>query len=1133
MRPIEEVARFLGGAAPVEVVAPPSHEAVGPQGRRARRGHDRARRGRRDELEGSAAGAAARATSIWPHVEERIVDLIEQHRSTIVFANSRRLAERLTARLNEIAAERRRRSRPAPTTRAGPPAADHGAERRSPTARDPVIARAHHGSVSKEQRALIEDDLKPGRLPCVVATSSLELGIDMGAVDLVIQVESPPSVASGAAAGRPGRPPGRRGLPRRAVPQAPRRPGADRGRRRADARRRRSRRCRCPANPLDVLAQQVVACASLDDVGRRRAARRRPPGGAVRRRCPGRRTTRRSTCSSGRYPSDEFAELRPRLVWDRVADTLTGRPGRAAAGGHLRRHHPRPRPVRRLPRRRDRPVARSASSTRRWSTSPGSATCSRSAPRAGGSRTSPTTGCWSPPRPGSPAGCRSGRATRSAGRPSWARPSARSSARSPRCRRRGRWPAAPAAGLDAWAADNLVAFLARAARATTGDVPHDRTLVVERFRDELGDWRLVVHSPYGAQVHAPVGAGDRRPAAGAVRRRRPGDGRRRRHRAAHPRDRRDAARRRAGRSSSPTRSRTSSPPRSAARRCSRPGSASARRGRCCCRAATRAAARRCGSSGSGRAQLLEVAAKYASFPIVLEAVRECLQDVYDVPGAGRADARHRRRGGSASSRSRPRRRRRSPGRCCSATSPPFIYEGDSPLAERRAAALALDPALLAELLGRAELRELLDPEVLDEVEAELQRLADDRRARDAEGVADLLRLLGPLSDRRGRRAPRAGGRRADLAGRCSQTARRVGPRSGSPARSAGPPSRTSAGCATRSACRCRRACPRRSPSRSPTRSATWSPASPAPTGRSPPPTWRTRLGLGVAVATRRAGPAGGRRAGCSRASSGPAGAGAEWCDAEVLRRLRRRSLARLRKEVEPVEPAALGRFLPAWQNVGSAAAARRRRRARRRRAARRVRRSPPRRWSRSCCPPGWSTTARDARRADRVRRGDVGRRTARCPARRLGLAAPGRHRAADPARPARARAVADAPGGRSTRSAGGGAYFFRQLSDARRARTDDQALTAALWDLVWSGQLTNDTLAPLRALVAGRGRTAHRPAGPAAHAHAAGRPRPPAMPRAPVRPTAPAAGRCCPSARPTRPGGRTPPPRRCSSGTAS
>ncbi|HYF74900.1 MAG TPA: DEAD/DEAH box helicase, partial [Nocardioides sp.] len=339
VRPLEEVARFLGGTAPVEIVAPPSEKqwdlrvVVPVEDMTAPADYDEDDADDRDPQ---------RAQSLWPHVEERVVDLVEQHRSTIVFANSRRLAERLTARLNEIATERAggfetvagATSSTTGTTAAsatssttgttGVPAQvmaqsgqSHGAET--------VIAKAHHGSVSKEQRALIEDDLKRGRLPCVVATSSLELGIDMGAVDLVIQIESPPSVASALQrVGRAGHqvgevsrgvlfPKHRGDLAQTAVAVERMRTGAIES-------------LRVPANPLDVLAQQVVAATALDawavddlfELVRRSAPFTQLPRSAY---------DATLDLLAGRYPSDEFAELRPRVVWDRVTGTLTGRPG--------------------------------------------------------------------------------------------------------------------------------------------------------------------------------------------------------------------------------------------------------------------------------------------------------------------------------------------------------------------------------------------------------------------------------------------------------------------------------------------------------------------------------------------------------------------------------------------------------------------------------------------------------------------------------------------------------------------------------------------------------------------------------------------------------------------------------------
>ncbi len=311
VRPHEEVARFLGGQAPVEIVAPPSEKAwdlqvvVPVEDMTAP-----------EEYDDSGEESPDRSQSIWPHVEERVADLIGQHRSTIVFSNSRRLAERLTARLNEIAGGKSEDDRPPAQVMA-----QSGASR----ATDAVLAKAHHGSVSKEQRALIEEDLKAGRLPAVVATSSLELGIDMGAVDLVVQIESPPSVASALQrVGRAGHqvgevsrgvlfPKHRGDLAQTAVAVQRMREGAIES-------------LRIPSNPLDVLAQQVVAVTALDtwDVDELYAM--------VRRSAPFANLPRSAFDATldllaGRYPSDEFAELRPRIVWDRVAGTITGRPG--------------------------------------------------------------------------------------------------------------------------------------------------------------------------------------------------------------------------------------------------------------------------------------------------------------------------------------------------------------------------------------------------------------------------------------------------------------------------------------------------------------------------------------------------------------------------------------------------------------------------------------------------------------------------------------------------------------------------------------------------------------------------------------------------------------------------------------
>ncbi len=326
VRPAEEVATFLGGSRTVTVVQPPSPKRIelqvvvpvedmteldtGPA------------RGTGDDGDGLSDPAPRR--SIWPHVEERVLDLIEQHKSTIVFANSRRLAERLCGRLNELAAERAEAAEEARAVSVSAPAevmAQAGVAAGAPA----EVARAHHGSVSRLERAEIEEALKAGRLPAVVATSSLELGIDMGAVDLVIQVEAPPSVASGLQrVGRAGHNVGdiSRGI------IFPKYQG-DLVQSAVVAERMRAgeiEELKIPHNPLDVLAQQIVAMTAVDDwvVDELEATVRKaaPFGGLTRGILEA-----VLDMLAGRYPSEEFAGLRPRIIWDRVAGTVRARPG--------------------------------------------------------------------------------------------------------------------------------------------------------------------------------------------------------------------------------------------------------------------------------------------------------------------------------------------------------------------------------------------------------------------------------------------------------------------------------------------------------------------------------------------------------------------------------------------------------------------------------------------------------------------------------------------------------------------------------------------------------------------------------------------------------------------------------------
>ncbi|WP_225448716.1 ATP-dependent helicase [Streptacidiphilus sp. P02-A3a] len=1077
VRPVDEVARWLSPQRAVTIVQPPSEKrfdlsVVVPV----------------EDLGELSGGAAKqddpeRAASIWPHVEERIADLIEAHRSTIVFANSRRLAERLCGRLNEIAHER---ATGAPLPDAGSPAvlmAQAGSARGAP----PVLARAHHGSVSKEQRADVEEQLKSGLLPAVVATSSLELGIDMGAVDLVVQVESPPSVASGLQrVGRAGHQVGavstgvvfpkyRGDLVQSAVVTERMRGGSIEA-------------LRVPRNPLDVLAQQIVAITALDpwDVDELLAlVRRAAPFAAL----PQSAFDSVLDMLAGRYPSDAFAELRPRVVWDRVAGTVTGRPGAqrlaVTSGGTI--------PDRGL-----------------FGVFLAGADRGKGGGRVGeldeemvyesrvGDVFTLGTSSWRiedithdqvlvTPAPGVPGKL-----------PFWhgdslGRPLELGRAVGAFLRELGGLdPEAAtarlhAAGLDDWAASNLLAYLAEQ-RAATGHLPDDRTIVVERFRDELGDWRVVVHSPFGAQVHAPwalaLGArlADQHGLDAQVMH--ADDGIVLRLPDADLMDFPDPDATGTG-GTGPDEAPIGADaavfdPAGIERTVTDQVGGSAlfasRFRECAARALLlprRSPGRRTPlwQQRQRSAQLLAVASTFGSFPIVLEAVRECLQDVFDVPGLvelmGDIESRRVRLVEVTTPEPSPFARSLLFGYVAQ-----FLYEGDSPLAERRAAALALDSRLLAELLGQAELRELLDPAVLAELEAELQRLTPDRRIKDREGLADALRMLGPLTAEELTERGCEPLWPAEL-----EATRRI-----IPVRIAGAPHWA----AVEDAGRLRDAL-----------------GTPLPVGVPEAFTEPVRDPLGDLLAryARTHGPfavadAAGRfglgpavvQGGLHRLAAGgrlvqgefrPGGSGLEWCDSEVLRRLRRRSLAALRHEVEPVPPRALAAFLPQWQHLGS-------HRLRGTDGLLRVVEQlqgalvPASALERMVLPSrvaDYSPALLDELTASgEVLWSGAGALPGKdgwlslCPADSAPLL-----------RPAplplefgplhRALLAALAPGY---------GLFFRQLAEqvAQQGLTAAPAeLAAALWELTWSGYLTNDTLAPLRALLgSGRtpGATAHR-----------------------------------------------------------
>ncbi|WP_449061672.1 DEAD/DEAH box helicase, partial [Planomonospora algeriensis] len=744
VRPVSEVAAFLGGPRPATVVQPPSEKVVEVEVVVPVEDMTELDTAPRPDAGDDAwpEQRPARRT-IWPHVEERLLDLIGRHRSTIVFANSRRLAERLCARLNELAAERSATPGPEPVHWSGgfprPPAsisapAEMMAQAGTGAGAPPEIVRAHHGSVSKEERAQIEEALKSGRLPAVVATSSLELGIDMGSVDLVACVAAPPSVASGLQRiGRAGHQVGAvsRGVifPKYRGDLVQTAVVAER------MKRGEIEELRYPRNPLDVLAQQIVAMTALEEwtVDELEAV--------VRRAAPY-RTLPRSALEAtldmlaGRYPSEEFAELRPRIVWDRVTGVLQGRPGSqrlaVTSGGTI--------PDRglygvflvgekasRVGELDEEMVYESRAGdvfvlgATSWRIEDITADRVLVSPAPGQPGKLPF---WHGDTPGRPAEL--GRAIGA-----FLRELSAAGAEAAPARVR-------AAGLDGFATANLLAYLAEQ-REATGYVPDDRTLVVERFHDELGDWRVVVHSPYGARVHAPW--------ALAI-------GRRLRERygvdvqAVHSDD--GIVLRIPDTLSDPPSDVAVFDPEEIERIVTEElgGSAlfASRFRECAGRSLLlprRSPGRRTPlwQQRQRASHLLGVAGRYGSFPVVLETMRECLQDVFDVPGLVRlmrdVAARRVRLVEVETSQASP-----------FATSllfdyvGAFMYEGDAPLAERRAQALALDTSLLAELLGQADLRELLDPDVIADTERELARL--DRPLRDAEDLADLLRSHGPL-----------------------------------------------------------------------------------------------------------------------------------------------------------------------------------------------------------------------------------------------------------------------------------------------------------------------------------------------------------------------------------------------------
>ncbi len=952
--------------------------------------------------------------SIWPAIYPELLKLVREHRSTIIFVNARRGAERLAMRLNELAEEE--------------------------------IARAHHGSLSHEERTVVEELLKSGQLPCLVATSSLELGIDMGAVDLVIQVESPKSVSRGLQrVGRAGHSLGEvsRG---RIFPKF-----------RADllecavvAKRMRAGEIEetvIPQNPLDVLAQHLVSMAALDvwdvDEVERLVTASEPFHDLSREQLEN-----VLDMLDGRYPSDRFAELRPRIVWDRTAGTIHGRkgarqlvvtnagtiPDRGLYGVHL----PDGRRVGELDEEmvyEARPGQTFLLGATTWRIEEITRDRVIVTPAPGLPGAVPF---WKGDGIGRPAEL--GRAIGAFAREAVSRD-----------------PAELAADydLDRRAAENLVAYL-REQQAATRVVPSDETIVVERFRDEIGDWRLCVLSPYGGRVHAAWGLA----LAQKIRSERgleadaiwsddgivvhlpdadeppPGD-----LVMIEPDELEDlVVRELSGSALFGAHFREN-----AARSLLIPRAYPGRR--------TPLWQQRLKSQS-----LLEVARDFPRFPVVLETYRECLRDVLDLPSL-RDILRDLHS------------RRLSLVEVETPTASPFassllfdyvatyMYEGDTPNAERRAAALALDRDLLRELLGQEELRELIDPAALDEVEAQLQHRAEAGRAADRDALQQALRNVGDLT------AEECAERVAEGYSAASMLEKLLAERRAALVRIGGEERYIAA----EDAGMYRDALGVPPPPGLP---ESFLENHPDPLvalvrryarthGPFPTAQLAARYGIDPTPALRELERAGG----VVRGELLPGGTEREWCDAEVLRRVRRASLAHLRREVEPAARDRFARFLPSWQNVDAHRSAGA--------GPDRLRDAlvplqgvavTPKVWEEDVLPrrlgaysPAWLDELCTSGEVVWIGAGSIGRNDGRVALyfrEDVRLAGP------PPANAKLERAEGEVHDAIRERLAAGPSFWLDLLADLDNPAEE---LHIALWDLAWSGEVTNDAFAPLRA----------------------------------------------------------------------
>ncbi|HEX8976969.1 MAG TPA: DEAD/DEAH box helicase [Solirubrobacteraceae bacterium] len=970
----------------------------------------------RTALDPLAGGTEATRRSIWPAIYPELVELIEAHRSTILFVNNRRAAERLALRLNDLAQKE--------------------------------IARSHHGSLAREERTVVEELLKAGELPCLVATSSLELGIDMGAVDLVIQVESPKSVARGLQRiGRAGHSVGdvSRG---RIFPKF-----------RGDllecavvARRMREGAIETtvvPRNALDVLAQQIVAIAAaapeaepvpVDELYA--LITRTYSYGEL----PRAQLENVLDMLDGRYPSSEFSELRPRLVWDRVAGTIRARPGaRQLAVTNAGTIPDRGLYAVTLP---DGRRVGELDEEMVYEARPGQTFLLGASTwrieEIGRDRVIVT------PAPGLPGAV-----------PFWkgdgiGRPRELGEA----IGAFARWAVDQSPerleadyDLDRRAAKNLVQFLTEQ-QAATRVVPSDRTIVVERFRDEIGDWRLCVLSPFGGRVHAAwslalsarirdefdleadaiysddgiiihLPDAEEPPGAELI--------------LLEPDEIEDRVVAELGSSALFGARFRENAGRALLIPRARPG----RR--------TPLWQQRLKSQS-----LLEVAKKYGEFPIVLETYRECLRDVLDVPGLIELLTRLHRREISLVEVETP-------------TASPFassllfdyvatyMYEGDTPNAERRAAALSLDRDLLRELLGQDELRDLIDPGALESVEADLQCLSPHTQATGRDGMLDVLRRVGDLTleeaSARVVNGLDAGRMLQDLRGeRRAARVRIRGEERWIDAADAGL-YRDALGAAPPGGL------PAAFLEDVPDALARLLRRYGATHGPFTTEDFRGRYGMDASAALRECE----RDGRLVRGELRPGGSAREWCDPEVLRRLRRASLAVLRKEIEPAEQRELARFLPAWQGVDrhSPSGA----------GVDRLRETlvplqglplPAEVWERDVLPrrvgaysPAWMDQLCASGEVVWIGAGALGRASGRVALYfREDLPVLG----GPPYR-------GEVPAGASheavrARLAAGACFFTDLLVDVALA---PEELQEALWDLAWAGVATNDAFAPLRA----------------------------------------------------------------------